>query len=293
MELNNKISEEDLILERKITLSILEEFQETINNYSDAFSEEKKKEYQDLRNINKKDFRLNNMILLEKASEAYIAHAPFPEYQEKYKKAFSIQKRFLKWFIDKDEIIAEIENINSLGKIFLPPSFVLFYLYKCYLPSKIRRTLSTAFELEKKYDRETRTFSEIGLKRNIQNQRNREKKGTFLVKNNNEEILQKISGYLKEIKMDEMMGAPIDEILLSFFSGRCEKMFLIPIYHKAIPLFEISENEKLILFFELFRLILKDEKWLTEQEFETGDALYSNNYRKYKILTMRKFIYKK
>ena len=76
-------------------------------------------------------------------------------------KRFGLNQNHLRWMIDIDEFIGEINKINQSGFILLPHKIAFTQIYTLYLPAKIRATLTAAFGFAKSNTSETNSDPQL------------------------------------------------------------------------------------------------------------------------------------
>lgn len=292
-----EIQQKELELTMAILAQIQQEFQEhlKINNCIDF--EEYIKYINNLDVNNERDY----ITLFENACiyYKYVATFPTKETIQLLKDTFSLKDEYLVWITDFKSIAKEIELINERQNFYAPYSLVFFTYYALYLPSKIRNILINAFKLESKYDGAIKNNIEIYVYRMTQNFKNRAKKGNVYSKNEIEQLYQEVINFIKNSGLETFTKTEANKIIKKEASGDVEKIYLIPIYKNSVTINQNADKEKTREFFDLFRTLLKETTWKTEDEFHsiiTVDknnnpvGLYDNNYNRYKEITMRNFL---
>lgn len=251
------------------------------------------------------DEKSDYLQLFDYACNLYKAVATFPTLKGKLalEELFSLKKGHLKWVTDFKQLINEIDRVNKSDKVYLPYFLVVSTYFSLYIPTKIRLELIEAFGLFKTYDGDKKNEIEILLFKYFQNIKNRKSSGNEEVKKSYEKELT-ILIKLIDKKMN-IEGISIKSFLTSEASGRVEEIYITPIFSSLIAIGEkpLKVSDKYVLLFDLFRFIMKDKKWLSEDEFNNREikvdnkgnpiGLYNNSYRRYQIITMKKFIEKK
>jgi hypothetical protein len=237
--------------------------------------------------------------------KTYTAIAIFPSEDnvKAFKDIFPLKKIQLIWIGDVKAILEEINKINIEGFYFIPVSDFIMHYYALYLPCKIRQSLLKALELEREYDGLVQNEAKITLFKTLQNFKNRSKNGEIYIKDEFEEFLLDVFEALETCKMDEYLGVSAEKIVKIEASSKVEGLYLKPLYDLIVA-DESKKNmpKKEVALFNLFRLMLKDRDWKTEEEFyhsieidENGNpnVKYGNSYRRYQTKTMQKFFKKK
>lgn len=247
----------------------------------------------------------DNYELFDFACNCYKAVAIFPT--DDRKKAlvqlFSLKEAGLIWITDYKHLVDEVKKINESGKVFLKFSTVLMTYYSMYLPTKIRNQLAFNFKMIKEYDGSNKNEFEILLFKYFQNQKKRKRSGSQGLSKQFEKDLAEIIEYIEKTKYNSYFSSKT--ILIKEASGRIEDLYIAPLFFQAFGIKgkPIKKSDKVVLFFDLFRFIMKDKNWMNEVEFENRDmkidnngnpiGVYENSYRRYQQVTMKKFLQKK
>lgn len=236
-------------------------------------------------------------------SQHYFAVASFPtnERIEKLKVSYLLTDKKLKWISSWDEISFEIKSINKVGLIYIPESIVFSVYYFYYLNLKIKRMLCEEYDFMQYYGNRDRSDIEVEILKFKQNKKNRERVGGYYPKNEFESIVIDLLKYFEPIK--EYLGVDLSEIDLfeKFFSGNLETFLIRPLFYKIAYVDESHKGSKEVYLqlFNLFRVIMKDKEWLSEEEFndnkkqdrlENPIGIYNDDYNRYKISIMKSFI---
>jgi hypothetical protein len=212
---------------------------------------------------------------------------------------------FIDWRESIYEIEKEIDAINKMGFIILLKHHV-FVMYEYYLLNQISIELMKAFGYEKEYNgKEATNSAEIEYRKSLQRRKKRidgktKKESEFdnyIVKVEKLELINKkysvINNYYDgKNYIQKLLAGKIDDDLIDIYTNA---------FHTNIS---ITIQNKMILFFDLFRLMMPHRKWLTEEEFykkkfkdnmayKRKNEPYQNKYNIYKAKTISKFIQKK
>lgn len=228
-----------------------------------------------------------------------VAIFPIKELIESFCKVFSIQKKHLYIIENSVKIIKEIDRINDEKVYYVPISLFLYYYYILYLPSKIRAYWAKNFKYEKMYDGKIRSLFEISYFKTKQNIKYKESQGVSYPTSFSEECIINVKELLQRLGINDFLGEDVDSFLEKDSKNNLDYI-VKELYYVILPhSVESKKVKKEEYLFNLFRLILADRKWLSKDEFDSGAAknkygepigIYSNSYKRYQTVTMRKFL---
>jgi hypothetical protein len=201
---------------------------------------------------------------------------------------FKFANNTLKWFVNLEEILNEINRLTNIdGLFFLPNSFL--FAITIHLKIKFNVNLIEDFELNADYNNtDTNIIYKDFAKRYKRREYNENKNQTgkmdkFEIVMN--DLLDNI-----EIATDNNIELA-NKILLQSIKGNTSY------YYTMLDLFYcegISRDKIYLEFFPLLKLILKDYELLSYEEFYESDKNnYKLNYNTYKIARVKKIIQKK
>lgn len=194
----------------------------------------------------------------------------------------------LKWFVNLEEILNELNRLTNIDGLFFLPNTFLFAITN-HLKIKFKISLIEDFELNIYYNNtDTNIFYKDFAKRY-----NRRKY------NENQNQKGKMDNF--EIVMNDLLDN--FEIAIENDIELAKKIFLQSIngntsyYYTMLDLFyceSISRDKIYLELFPLLKLIIKDYELLSYKEFyEIKDNKYNSDYTKYKIARVKKIIQKK
>lgn len=235
----------------------------------------------------------------------YTLLAPFADNKaiKKFKNTYSLKDKHLIWFVSYVDLIEEVKKINQSELISVNESMVVSIIFYLYIRTKIFHTLMEAFDYNKMYDGKETNSVAIGLFKYNQNKENRLNRGLTYAKNEFERCMEEVEGLLIQSGTEQKFGVTPMKLFHKEAANLIDSTYLIPIYKEyTTPLKpRVSERKKMILMFDLFRFIMKDRKWLSEDEFYNSSKVdkegneiitFDNNYDQYRYKTMKKFIKK-
>ena len=195
----------------------------------------------------------------------------------------------LRWFVKSEDILKEIERLNNLkGLFFLPNPYLV--AITSHLQVNFFITLIEDFGLNTIYNNaDTNIVYEDNAKRYARRKYNEEKMQTPKM-----DFFEKIMHSFYNI-----IERAIDNNKVL-----AKKMVLQPlkgntsIYYTILDSFHcegISKNKVYNQLFPLLQMILKEEDFLSEEEFGSTnmDSKYDGDYSKYKIARVKKLLQKK
>jgi hypothetical protein len=194
----------------------------------------------------------------------------------------------LKWFVNLEDVLFELDRLSKVDGLFFLPNSWLFGI-QSHLESKVFVSIIESFELNSIYNnKETNIIFEDYSKRFRRREYNEQKGQTPKsdwfenIINKQIDILEKASGNDKEF---------VKNMYLKF--AQADTGFFLEILD-AFHVEGIPKNKVYLELFPLFKLILKDRKLLSEDEFlQEENAPYDADYNKYKIARVRKILLKK
>jgi hypothetical protein len=288
-------------IDYELTMSILNILKSQFEEHLKSINCNDIQDYEKYINNLNTDKESEYIELYENAYNLYKHVATFPSEEGIHllKKIFSLKNEYLTWITDFKTLIKEVEKINEKNNIYVSYSYVVLVYYVFYMPTKIRNKLLKAFKFETKYDGKEKNNLEIYLFKLNQNLKNRAKKGYIYYKNEAEEIYRDLLLDIKSSGLESLTKNDANKILNSEASGNIENIYLHSIIRNSVPIIPIKENEKLRAFFHLYRLILREDNWKSEDEFYSTEkfdknfnpiGLYENNYNRYMEVKMRNFL---
>ena len=194
----------------------------------------------------------------------------------------------LKWFVSLEDILSELDRLSKIDGLFFLPNAWLFAI-QSHLENKVFISLIESFELDSIYNnKETniifKDHSKRYRRREYKEQKGQTPKSDWFenIINKQIDILEKASGNDKEF---------VKNMYLKF--AQADTGFFLEILD-AFHVEGIPKNKVYLELFPLFKLILKDRKLLSEDEFlQEENAPYDADYSKYKIAKVRKILLKK
>lgn len=197
-------------------------------------------------------------------------------------------KNALKWFVNLDEILNELERLTNIDGLFFLPNSFLFAITN-HLKIKFNVNLIENFDLNVDYNNtETNIIYKDFAKRYKRREYNENK--NQIGKMDNFEIVMNNLLNNFEIATENNKGLT-NKILLESAKGNTSY------YYTMLDLFYcegISRDKIYLEFFPLLKLIIKDYELLTYEEFYESDKNnYELNYNRYKIARVKKIIKKK
>ena len=204
-------------------------------------------------------------------------------------KELSFSHYSLRWFVDIEDILIEIERINNLKGVFILPSYYLFNITS-HLKFKMIIGLIQDFGLNTSYNNADtnivyKDFSERYRRREYNEKLMQKPKMDFFEQLMNLIFdLNKIRGD-KDNPMDKRTFLQPFKDNTSFFYSKLDSFYCQG----------ISRDKVYKELFPLVKMVLKDYEFLTEEEFwgKGKDANYDGNYNKYKISRVKKILQKK
>jgi hypothetical protein len=213
----------------------------------------------------------------------------FPDIEIRQKlREYRFSNSTLKWFVNLEDVLFELDRLSKVDGLFFLPNSWLFGI-QSHLESKVFVSIIESFELNSIYNnKETNIIFEDYSKRFRRREYNEQKGQTPKsdwfenIINKQIDILEKASGNDKEF---------VKNMYLKF--AQADTGFFLEILN-AFHVEGIPKNKVYLELFPLFKLILKDRKLLSEDEFlQEENAPYDADYSKYKIARVRKILLKK
>jgi hypothetical protein len=201
---------------------------------------------------------------------------------------FKFAKNTLKWFVNLEEILNEINRLTNVDGLFFLPNSFLFAITN-HLKIKFNVNLIEDFELNTDYNNtDTNIIYKDFAKRYKRREYNENKNQTG--KMDNFEIV--MNDLLDNIEIATENNIELaNKILLQSIKGNTSY------YYTMLNLFHcegISRDKIYLEFFPLLKLIIKDYELLSYEEFYESDKNnYKLNYNTYKIARVKKIIQKK
>ncbi len=211
-----------------------------------------------------------------------------------FKKSYGFKDATLKWFTSYLKILVNIDNINRKQEFYLDPYTALVCLDE-YFYYKILHTVVSSFYDDKKYDGILQSVMAIELIKVYQNRENRNKAGKFSDKTFIDTFVGDIDELFQILIEKQKIKTSPKKLLKNLFNGKVENLVLIELYKKHSVTLKptISERKKQLAFFDLLKLLLKEKKWLSREEWEELDEPLYETYENYMVSCVKKFIYKK
>lgn len=213
----------------------------------------------------------------------------FPDIEIRQKlREYRFSNSTLKWFVNLEDVLFELDRLSKVDGLFFLPNSWLFGI-QSHLESKVFVSIIESFELNSIYNnKETNIifedFSKRFRRREYNEQKGQTPKSDWFenIINKQIDILEKASGNDKEF---------VKNMYLKF--AQADTGFFLEILN-AFHVEGIPKNKVYLELFPLFKLILKDRKLLSEDEFlQEENAPYDADYSKYKIARVRKILLKK
>lgn len=201
---------------------------------------------------------------------------------------FKFANNTLKWFVNLEEILNEINRLTNIDGLFFLPNSFLFAITN-HLKIKFNVNLIEDFELNADYNNtDTNIIYKDFAKRYKRREYNENKNQTG--KMDKFEIV--MNDLLDNIEIATENNIEIaNKILLQSIKGNTSY------YYTMLDLFcceGISRDKIYLEFFPLLKLIFKDYELLSYEEFYESDKNnYKLNYNTYKIARVKKIIQKK
>jgi hypothetical protein len=213
----------------------------------------------------------------------------FPDFDLLQKlKQYRFSNSTLKWFVNLEDVLFELDRLSKVDGLFFLPNSWLFAV-QSHLESKVFVSIIESFELDSIYNnKETNIlfedFSKRFRRREYNEQKGQTPKSNWFEKIMNKQIdlLENATGNNKDlVKNMYLKYAQADTSL--FLEN------LNTFHVEGIP-----KNKVYLELFPLLKLILKDRKLLSEDEFlQEENVPYDADYSKYKIARVRKILLKK
>lgn len=194
----------------------------------------------------------------------------------------------LKWFVNLEEILNEINRLKNIDGLFFLPNTFLFAITN-HLKIKFTVNLIEGFELNADYNNsETNIIFKDFVKRYKRREYNEIKNQSGKM----DDFEIRMNYLLDNIEIATENNKDLaNKILLQSIKGNTSY------YYTMLDLFHckgISRDKIYLELFPLLNLILKDYKFLSYEEFyESEKNIYKSNYNRYKIARIKKIIQKK
>ena len=201
---------------------------------------------------------------------------------------FKFANNTLKWFVNLEEILNEINRLTNIDGLFFLPNSFLFAITN-HLKIKFNVNLIEDFELNAEYNNtDTNIIYKDFAKRYKRREYNENKNQTGKM-DNFEKVMNNLFDNIEIATENDIELA--NKILLQSIKGNTSY------YYTMLDLFYcegISRDKIYLEFFPLLKLIFKDYELLSYEEFYESDKNnYKLNYNTYKIARVKKIIQKK
>jgi hypothetical protein len=246
-------------------------FAKHLFKFEDNFGSDKKIEF-----VNQFSYFLTNLTLF-----------PDEDIIQKLRE-YKFSNSTLKWFVNLEDILSELDRLSKIDGLFFLPNAWLFAI-QSHLENKVFISLIESFELDSIYNnKETNIIFEDYSKRYRRREYN-EQKGQTPKSNWFERVMNKKLDAL-ESAVEDNKGLAKNIVLKLAQSDTSLFLEILNGFHvEGIP-----KNKVYFELFPLLKLILKDKNILSEEEFSQDEnAPYDADYIKYKIAKVRKILLKK
>jgi hypothetical protein len=201
---------------------------------------------------------------------------------------FKFAKNTLKWFVNLEEILNEINRLTNIDGLFFLPNSFLFAITN-HLKIKFTVNLIEDFELNADYNN---SETNIVFKDFVNRYKRREYNEIKNQSGKMDDFEIEMNNLLDNIEIATENNKELaNKILLQSIKGNTSY------YCTMLDLFHckgISRDKIYLELFPLLNLILKDYKFLSYEEFyESEKNIYKSNYNRYKIARVKKIIQKK
>lgn len=201
---------------------------------------------------------------------------------------FKFSKNTLKWFVNLEEILNEINRLTNIDGLFFLPNTFLFAITN-HLKIKFTVNLIEEFELNTDYNN---SETNIVFKDFVNRYKRREYNEIKNQSGKMDDFEIEMNNLLDNIEIATENNKELaNKILLQSIKGNTSY------YCTMLDLFHckgISRDKIYLELFPLLNLILKDYKFLSYEEFyESEKNIYKSNYNRYKIARVKKIIQKK
>ncbi len=187
------------------------------------------------------------------------------------------------WFYNLGEILQAIQNINNSTKFKIDTYNSLNNIYN-YIGQKVAIYVTNHF-----YGyRNGEPILIERMRNHIETKNKAKKENRNIVKSNETDFLDYMLTYSDEnIKKEN--ATPFEKFQI-FLKGKCESEYLTDIYNNYIyNIHEYKEGEKLLVVFDLFKLVIKDKVLYTKDEFISSNSSLSN-YNAYMKKTIKNIL---
>jgi hypothetical protein len=213
---------------------------------------------------------------------------------------------YIDWRESLNEIEKEIDKINKSGLVIILKIDVI-KLYEYYLLNQITIELIKALGFEQEYNGKESTNSTEIEYRNSRHRRKNRIDGKTKKEREFDNYIEDIEELVETLNKYGVINKYYDEknYLQNHLQGNIDND-LIDIYTSAYGTNKkISNQKKMVMFFDLFRLMMPHRKWLTKDEFlvkedfnqsfafNSKNEPYKYDYYNYKAKRISKFIQKK
>lgn len=202
----------------------------------------------------------------------------------------------LDWFIPLEKIINEIDKINKMDGIYMPPYTALFHI-DWHLNIKMIDSVLKDLGMDSirskgggdtSYNNLYLIFFRLKKSIKYYKEEGKEFEGT-----KNEFILKNLLNTFENIGARHFNNKDLYQEIIT---GGTEKTILNNLFNSVIfsPSSLFSKTEKYVRVYELFKLIMPDkrESLLSKEEFleKSGNYSYGENYRKFQKDKLKKFL---
>ena len=179
------------------------------------------------------------------------------------------------WFIDLKMVVSEINRISAMKDVVVDKCGILENIHD-YVSIKISSNLVKRYGGYKNNE----PLSVERLRNHKDTFNKAKKEARYIIRNKDVEDNEKVLSLAGKI----LNGDTKDnfEKVQSFAKGNCESDYFPKIYNDFIKTSnKIKEGEKLLIVFDLFKLIIKDKVFYTEDEYIKSNSVLTN-YNAYK-----------
>jgi len=204
-------------------------------------------------------------------------------------KEMKFAKHSLKWFVNLEDILVEIERLNNIEGLFLLPNTYLFAV-NSHLQVKLFVSIIEGFGLHAFYNNSDTNIIYKDFSERYRRKEYNEKKGQtpkmdwfertmYNMLYRLEEKCNHDKAFVKKMMLQSSKGSTLLNITLF-------QLF----YNKGI-----SRDRVYYELFPLLKIIMKDYEFLSEEKFISSgkDNKYEANYSRYKIARTKKILQKK
>lgn len=179
------------------------------------------------------------------------------------------------WFFDLNKLVSEIKSISNTDEIFVNEYEVLRNIHD-YIGSKITATIIKKYGSYK--NNEPISVERVRNYTDTRNKAKRENRNTIINDDtdSNEYVLSLAGEIVNDTEKSNF------QMLQSFAKGNMESQYFPEIFKNFIKVTnKIKEGEKYLLVFNLFKMVIRDRNFYTEEEFYDSEFKFTN-YNAYK-----------